>query len=134
MKRHLILLGVLLSLCSLLVCQSQLVQADDAEKEARAVFVKMVSAAKAGNTAEFKSYLTKEDLMEMEQQGFVDLMMMMMAGENPEQFNADVNGDRIEFKKEVERSSGEGNSTETTTVHMMKEGGQWKFGKPKVSE
>ncbi len=134
MKRNLILLGVFLSLCSLLLYQSQPVQADDGVKEARAVFVKMVNAAKASNTAEFKSCLTKEDLKEMEQQGFVDLMMMMMAGENPEEFTAEVNGDRIEFKKEIKRSSGEGNSTETTTVHMMKEGGQWKFGKPKASE
>ena len=134
MKRHLILLSLSLSICSLLLVHSQPVQADDAEKEARAVFVKMVIAAKAGNTAEFKSYLTKEDLKEMEQQGFVELMMMMMAGENPEQFKALVKGDRIEFKKEVKSSSGEGNSTSTTTVHMMKEGGQWKFGKAKTLE
>jgi hypothetical protein len=134
MKRHLVLLNVFLFVCSLLLCRAQPVQADDAEKEARAVFVKMVNAAKASNIAEFKSYLTKDDLKEMEQQGFVDLMMMMMAGETPEQFRAEVKGDRIEFKKEVKRSSGEGNSTSTTTVHMMKEDGQWKFGKPKTSE
>ncbi|EFK96526.1 secreted protein [sediment metagenome] len=132
MKRHLILLSLFLSVCSLLLLGSQAVTADDAEKEARAVFVKMVAAAKAGNTAEFKSYLTKEDLTEMEQQGMVDLMMMMMAGEDPEQFRAEVNGDRAEFKKEVKESSGGGNSTSTTTVHMLKEGGQWKFGKPKA--
>jgi hypothetical protein len=134
MKRHLILVSVFLSICSLLLLGSQAVQADDAEKEARAVFVKMVNAAKAGNTSEFKSYLTKEDLKEMEQQGFIDFMMMMMAGETPEQFKAYVNDDRIEFKKEVKQSSGEGNSTSTTTVHMMKEDGQWKFGKPKSSK
>ncbi|HBD08160.1 MAG TPA: hypothetical protein DCZ69_07835 [Syntrophobacteraceae bacterium] len=129
MKRLWILFGMLLTLCSLILTQP--VQADEAEKEARAVFVKMVNAAKASNSAEFKTFISQEDLKEMDAEGFTDMMMMMMAGENPEQFKADVKGDQIVFTKEVKQSGGGGNSTETTTVHMIKEGGQWKFGKPK---
>ncbi len=67
----------------LLLCQSQPLRADDSEKEARAVFVKMVNAARDGNDEEFKSCLVKEDLKEMEEQGFVELMMMMMAAMLP---------------------------------------------------
>ncbi len=131
MKRNSILLAIFVFLCGLLLCQSQPVQADDAEKEARAVFVKMVNAARDGNTSEFKSYLLKDDLKEMEQQGMVELMMMMMAGEKPEEFSADIKGDQIDFKKETKSKD---NVKESTTVHMIKDGGQWKFGKKKAKE
>ncbi len=131
MERNSILFGIVVCLCSLLLCQFQPVQADDDEIAARAVFVKIVNAAKDGKAAEFKSYLLKDDLKEMEQQGMVEMMMMMMAGEKPEEFSANLKGDQIEFKKETKSKD---NLTESTTIHMVKDGGQWKFGKKKAAE
>lgn len=107
------------------------VNAGDPEKEAREVFVKLVRAAKAGNKAEFKSYIAAKDLREMEQEGFVDMMMEFVAEEKPEQFRAEVKQDRVIFRKETKVDTPEEKSTGKTTVYMIREGSEWKFGKPK---
>ena len=77
-------------LAALIISIFQYAQAEDAEKEARAVFTKLVQAAKAKNTAEFKSYIVPKDLLEMEKEGWVDMMMELVAEEDCGTFTADV--------------------------------------------
>jgi hypothetical protein len=118
-------------LAALLISNFQNVKAEDAEKEARAFFAKLVKAAKAKNAAEFKSYIAKADLQEMEKEGWVDMMMELVAEEDPGAFTAEVKKDRVVFKKELKVDTAEEKSTQKTTVTMIKDGGQWKFGKPR---
>jgi hypothetical protein len=54
MKRLVVAFFVLVAL---IISSFQNAKAEDAEKEARAVFSKLVKAAKAKNAAEFKSYM-----------------------------------------------------------------------------
>jgi hypothetical protein len=116
---------------ALIISSFQNVKAEDAEKEARAVFSKLVKAAKAKNAAEFKSYIVSKDLLEMEKEGWVDMMMEFVAEEDPGAFKAEVQNDRVVFKKEIKVDTAEEKSTQTTTVYMLKDNGQWKFGKPR---
>jgi len=132
MKTHPVIWSIVLSIFILFL--SQPVFAGDPAKDAKAIFVKLVKAAKAKNTAEFKSLIAKEDLKEMEKEGFVDIMMDVMAEENPDLFKANVKENQVIFTKEIQKTSPEGTSSEKTTIHMLKEDGQWKFGKPRASE
>jgi hypothetical protein len=118
-------------LAALIISSSQNAKAEDAQKEARAVFAKLVQAAKDKNTAEFKSYIAKTDLQEMEKEGWVEMMMELVAEEDPRAFTAEVKKDQVVFKKEIKVDTAEEKSTQKTTVHMIKDGGQWKFGKPR---
>jgi hypothetical protein len=106
------------------------VSAADPGVEAKAVFAKLVKAAKAKNVEKFKSYIVKADLREMEKDGMVELMMEMIADDKPELYTAEVKGDRAILKKEITKKTKDGTSTEKSTVHMVKESGQWKMGKP----
>ena len=128
MKRLSVLLFVL---AALIISSFQNAMAEEAEKEARAVFAKLVQAAKTKNTAEFKSYIARTDLQEMEKEGWVEMMMELVAGEDPGAFTAEVKKDRVVFKKEIKVDTAEEKSTQKTTVHMIKDSGQWKFGKPR---
>jgi hypothetical protein len=129
MKRPASIVCFLLSL--FILCHYQPAQAEDPEKEARAVFTKLVKAAKANNQREFKSYITQKDLQEMEKEGFVEMMMALVAEENPDLFTAEVKKDQVAFKKEIKVDTPEEKSAQKTTVYMIKEEGQWKFGKPR---
>jgi hypothetical protein len=105
--------------------------ADDPANDARAVFVAFVKAAKDKNMEQFKSYIAKEDLKEMEKEGFVDLMMAIMADETPNSYKSEATGNQVIFKKEIKETSAEGSVTGSSTVYMVKEEGNWKFGKPR---
>jgi hypothetical protein len=128
MKKQAVWIGIILGLFVLGYYQPT--QAEDPEKEARAVFTKLVRAAKADNQEEFKSYIAQKDLQEMEKEGFVEVMMALVAGENPESFAAEVKGDQIVFNKQIKIDTPEEKSSGKTSVYMIKEKGQWKFGKP----
>jgi hypothetical protein len=134
-RKLLRMLGILLSMAVLAF--SPLAQADPgAEKEARAAFVKLVEAAKKKQTDKFKQMIAKAELAEMEamekeRPGMLGFMMEMLAGDNPKQYQAEIKGDHATFVKKVTHKSSSGSSTETSTVHMLREGGQWKFGKPR---
>jgi hypothetical protein len=128
MKR---LVAAFFVLAALIISGFQNARGEHAEKEARAVFAKLVQAAQAKNTAEFKSYIAKKDLQEMEKEGWVDMMMELVAGEDPGAFTAEVKKDQVVFKKEIKVDTAEEKSTQKTTVHMIKDNGQWKFGKPR---
>jgi hypothetical protein len=129
MKPSALFVCLLLILC--ISGQYQPVRAEDPEKEARAVFVKLVKAAQAKNTAEFKSYITPRDLQEMEKEGFVEMMMALVSEENPDSFQAEVKGDQVIFTKEIKIDTPEEKSSGKTSVYMIKVKGQWKFGKPR---
>jgi len=109
--------------------------ADGAEAEARAVFVKLVDAAKKKQVDQFKSLIAKADLAEMEamekeRAGFIDLMMGFIAeGGDPKDYTAEVTADTVTFVKRVTDKSSSGSGTQTTTVRMIREGTAWKFGK-----
>ncbi|MCK7513007.1 MAG: hypothetical protein MZV70_59285 [Desulfobacterales bacterium] len=101
MKTHPVVWSIVLSLFILFLSQPAF--AEDPAKDAKTVFVKLVEAAKAKNTVEFKSYIAKEDLKEMEKEGFVDMMMDVMAEENPDLFKASVKENQVIFTKEIQR-------------------------------
>lgn len=108
MKRLSVLFFVL---SALIISSFQNARAEDAEKEARAVFAKLVRAAKAKNTAEFKSYIARTDLQEMEKEGWVEMMMELVAEEDPGAFTAEVKKDRVVFKKEIKVDTAEEKSS-----------------------
>jgi hypothetical protein len=129
MKKHAVWIGIILGLFVLGFYSPA--QAEDPEKEARAVFTRLVKAAKANNQEEFKSYISRKDLQEMEKEGFVEVMMALVAEEDPESFTAEVKGDQIVFNKQIKIDTPEEKSSGKTSVSMVKEEGQWKFGKPR---
>lgn len=109
--------------------------ADSAEQEARAAFVKLVDAAKKQQVDSFKKLIAKADLAEMEamekeKAGFFAMFMgFVVDGGDPKQYTAEVKDDTVTFVKRVIDKSSSGSGTQTTTVRMVREGNQWKFGK-----
>lgn len=102
------------------------------EAEARAAFVKLVGHAKKKQVADFKKLIAKADLAEMEamekeRAGMIAMMMEMIAADDPKGFKAEIKGNVATFVKETK----EGSSTSKTTVRMVREDNQWKFGKPR---
>lgn len=118
---------------TLLLAFSPITQAAGSdEAEARAAFVKLVGHAKKKQTAEFKKLIAKPDLAEMEamekeRAGMIAMMMEMIAADDPKGFKAEIKGNVATFVKETK----EGSSTSKTTVRMVREDNQWKFGKPR---
>jgi hypothetical protein len=111
--------------------------AGSAEDEARAAFAQLVEAARQQQVDRFKALIASRDLAEMEamerqRSGFFEMFMgFVAAGGDPGEYTAEVAADRITFVRRItDRSSG-GTGTETTRVHMIREGSGWKFGKPR---
>lgn len=130
-----ILFSVVLGVATLFAASSA--PASDAEQEARAAFAKLVDAAANQRMDDFKALVAEKDLAEMEsmekeQPGFMQMFMGFVAtGGAPDEYTAEVADDQVKFVRRVEQSSSEGSSTETTTVTMVREGDQWKFGQPR---
>jgi len=106
------------------------------EAEARAAFVKLYQAAKKKQVAEFKKLVARADLAEMEamdkeQPGMIAMLMSMVAGDDPKGFKAEIKGNEAIFVKEMRESSKDGSSSSRTTVRLIREDNQWKFGKPR---
>jgi hypothetical protein len=106
------------------------------EAEARAAFVKLVGVAKKRQTAEFKKLIARADLAEMEEMekespGMIAMMMEMIGADNPKLFKAEIQGDVAVFVKETREKSKDGSSSSKTTVRLIREDKQWKFGKPR---
>jgi hypothetical protein len=127
----------LCGLAAMFLALSPLVQADNgSEADARAAFVKLYNAAKAKKAADFKKLIAKADLAEMEamdkeRPGMIAMMMEMVAGDHPKDFKAEIKGDVATFIKETKEKSKDGSSSSKTTVKMIREDNQWKFGKPR---
>lgn len=130
-----ILFSVLLGVAVLSAAPSA--PASDPEQEARAAFAKLVDAATNKRVDDFKALVAERDLAEMEgmekeQPGFMEMFMgFVAAGGSPDDYTAEVTDDQIKFVRRTTQSSSEGSSTETTTVTMVREGDQWKFGQPR---
>lgn len=123
-------------MCALsLAFVSPLHAADSAETEARAAFTQLVTAAKDHKVDEFRKLIAAADLKEMdamekERAGFMEMFMGLIAeGGNPADYTAQVTANQITFEKRVTEKSSSGSGTQTTTVRMVREGNQWKFGK-----
>ncbi|TNF97900.1 MAG: hypothetical protein EP297_09490 [Gammaproteobacteria bacterium] len=99
-------------------------------EEARAVFVKMVTAAKANDIEGFKSHILPRDLAEMEKEGATQMVMMMMAEDNPAIFHAEAGKGHIIFTHEIKEEGPGSSSSMKKIVYMIKHEGQWKFGTP----
>jgi len=67
------------------------------------------------------------EAMEKERAGMIAMMMEMIAADDPKGFKAEIKGNVATFVKETK----EGSSTSKTTVRMIREDNQWKFGKPR---
>ena len=108
-----------------------------AEQEARAVFVQLVAAARAGDAARFKALIAPADIKEMqafekENPGFMKMFMGLVAdGGDPQDYQAQVKGEQVRFVRRVVEKTKDSSSTETTTVTMIKQDGRWVFGKPR---
>ena len=74
--------------------------------------------------------LAEMEAMEKEKPGIIALMMDFVAGGgDPKGYSAEVTADTVTFVKRVTEKSASGSGTQTTTVRMIREGNQWKFGK-----
>jgi len=128
--------SVLAVVCAVVVVLAPSLQAaGNDEQEARAAFARLVEVARKSQVDEFKKLVAAADLKEMEamekeRAGFLEMFMGFIAESgNPDEYTADVKPNQITFVKRVSEKSSSGSSTQTTTVHMIRDGGQWKFGK-----
>lgn len=93
--------------------------------DARDAFKKCIAAYKAGNMEETKKYISRTALSEMEQSGMMGMALGMMSGLNIDEFSPALDGDRMTFKKSEKQE----NMSSSMSIKMIKEDGQWKFGK-----
>lgn len=91
---------------------------------AREAFKNCVAAYKAGGMSEARKYIASKDLAEMEQ-GMFDMAMGIMSSLNIDEFTPTQEGNRMIFKK----SEKQGDMTSSMSINMIKEDGEWKFGK-----
>lgn len=130
------LIAALLTGLAMLLSAAATQAGPTAEAEARAAFARLVDISKQGRLDQFKGMVATADLREMEamereQPGLFTFMMEMIAMDDPAQFQAEIGPDRIVFVKRVTLKTGDGSSSETTKVTLIREKGQWKFGKPR---
>ena len=123
-----ILVNLLLAISTFLLFQPA--WGDDPIKEARAVFAKMVTAAKANDIEGFKSHILPKDLTEMEKEGVVQMVMKMIAEDDPAIFDAEVSKGHVIFTHEIREKGPNSSSSMKKIVYMIKHEGQWKFGTP----
>jgi hypothetical protein len=123
-----ILFNLLLAISTILFFQPA--WGADPVEDARGVFVKMVTAAKANDIEGFKSHILPKDLAEMQKEGVVKMIMMMMAEDDPAVFHAEVGKGHIMFTHEVKKEGSDSSSSMKNIVYMIKHEGQWKFGTP----
>jgi len=132
MKRHIAVIGVVLTFLFFVVCQN--VRAEDPVKDAKAAYAKFVKAAKANKTAEAKKYIAKDALKELEKDGVLDMFIQAQADINPNAAQAEVKGNRVILKIEEKQTTKDGSFSTSFTAYMVKEDGQWKLGKPEEKE
>ncbi len=131
MRKQLAILSILLAFFMFLSCQNA--QAEDPVKDAKEAYAKFVKAAKANNVVEAKKYIAKNALADIEKDGALDLFLAMHADITPETIKAakaDVKGGVVILKIEQVEKTKDGTSSTSTTVYMVKEGGQRKIGMP----
>ena len=131
MKLRLMVTVITTSFAALFLCQAAV--AADLVKDAKNAYAQFVKAAKADNIAAVKKLLTKEALDDLEKNNALDFFIAVQADIKPETIeaaNAEVKGSTVVLKIEQVEKTKEGTATSRATVYMVKEGGQWKVGKP----
>ena len=131
MKLRLMVTVITMSFVALFLCQAAV--AADLVKDAKNAYAQFVKAAKADNIAAVKKLLTKEALDDLEKNNALDFFIAVQADIKPETIeaaNAEVKGSTVVLKIEQVEKTKEGTATSRATVYMVKEGGQWKVGKP----
>ena len=131
MKLRLMVTVITMSFVVLFLCQAAV--AADLVKDAKNAYAQFVKAAKADNIAAVKKLLTKEALDDLEKNNALDFFIAVQADIKPETIeaaNAEVKGSTVVLKIEQVEKTKEGTATSRATVYMVKEGGQWKVGKP----
>ena len=131
MKLRLMVTVITMSFAALFLCQAAV--AADLVKDAKNAYAQFVKAAKADNIAAVKKLLTKEALDDLEKNNALDFFIAVQADIKPETIeaaNAEVKGSTVVLKIEQVEKTKEGTATSRATVYMVKEGGQWKVGKP----
>lgn len=130
MKKRLMVAVIMLS-AALIFCQAAV--AADPVKEAKDAYAQFVKAAKAKKVEAAKKLLAKDALSDLEKDNMVDLFIDLQADIKPESIKAakaEVKGSMVILKIEQVEKTKEGSSSTSMTVYMVKEGGQWKVGKP----
>ncbi len=131
MKTRLVISVIMLSVAALIFCQAAV--AADPVKEAKDAYSQFVKAAKANKVDAAKKLLTKDALSDLEKDNMLDFFLGMHADIKPETIKAaqaEVKGSMVVLKIEQKEKTKEGTSSTSTKAYMVKEGGQWKVGKP----
>ena len=131
MKARLTIAVLILSVFALVFSQAAV--AADSVKDAKAAYSNFVKVAKAKKMEEVKKLLAKDALSDLEEKGMLDFFVEMQAEVKPETIKAakaEVRGSMVVLKIEQVEKSKEGTATTKMTVYMVKEGNQWKVGKP----
>lgn len=108
----------------------------DTEEAARAAFQHLVDVSRKQDLAEFKKLIRSRDLQEMEamnkeRPGLFEMMMALVAADDPKDFTLDIQGPVATFTQQIHTKTADLNSRETTTVTLVREGDRWQFGKPR---
>lgn len=122
---------IILSVAAMIVCQAAF--AADPINDAKDAYMQFVKAAKDNAIDAAKKLLAKGALMDLEKEQIVDLFIVMHSDIKPETIRgakAEVKGSMVVIEIEQVEKTKEGTSSTKSTVYMVKEGGQWKVGKP----
>jgi predicted lipid-binding transport protein (Tim44 family) len=131
MKLRLMVTVIIMSVVALILCQAAV--AADPVKDAKNAYAQFVKAAKADKIDAAKKLLTKEALNDLEKDNALDMFIAMQADIKPETIEAakaEVKGSTVVLKIEQVEKTKDGTTSSRATVYMVKEGGQWKVGKP----
>ncbi len=131
MKTRLMTAVIMLSVAAFVFCQAAV--AADPVRDAKDAYSQFVKAAKANKVDAAKKLLAKDALSDLEKDNALDLFIGMQADIKPETIKAakaEVKGSMVVLKIEQKEKTKEGTFSSSMTVYMVKEGGQWKVGKP----
>ena len=131
MKTRLMIAIVMLSVATLMFFQTAV--AADPVKEAKDAYSQFVKAAKANKVEAAKKLLAKDALSDLEKDKAVDIFISFNADVKPETIKAakaEMKGSMVVLKIEQVEKTKDGTSSSSMTIYMVKEGGQWKVGKP----
>jgi predicted lipid-binding transport protein (Tim44 family) len=130
-KKRLVVALFILSAAALIFLRPAV--AADPVTEAKDAYAQFVQAAKADNVEAVKKLLTKDALSDLEKQGALDFFIAVNAEITPQTIKAAkaaMKGSMVVLKIEQTEKTKDSTSTSKTTIYMVKEGGQWKVGKP----
>jgi membrane-bound lytic murein transglycosylase B len=106
--------------------------ADPPEQEARAAFAKVLDAAKKKQVDQFKQWVAKDGLRELEaaeKKGAkpFDKLMAALAPHDAQRFTAEVKGGQVTFIDRSPVKTATGTMDQVAAFTMVREGSQWKL-------